>query len=125
MILLSGNLVWTTLCLGGYRPETMVFTSLLNGLTLVVHLLGRAWLEKAPRIHPVSWWFLPFLIDAAVNVMLVTPVQWLGWHDWLRWAQMILIFWVVLNGDPSFENAKCADGCDLCAWFCGRRHGVL
>jgi len=98
VILLSGNLVWTTLCLGGYRPETMVITSLLNGLILVVHILGRAWLEKAPRIHPVSWWFLPFLIYAAVNVFVVTPVQWLGWHDWLWWAQMILVFWVVLNG---------------------------
>ncbi len=98
MILLSGNLVWTTLCLGGYRPETMVITSLLNGLILVIHLLGRAWSGQAPRIHPVSWWFLPFLLYAAINTLFVTPVQWLGWHDWLWWAQMILVFWVVLNG---------------------------
>lgn len=98
MILLSANLVWTTLCLGGYRPETMVVTSFLNGLILVVHLMGRVWSEKASPIHPVSWFFLPFLIYAAANVMLVTPVLWLGWHDWLWWAQMIVVFWVVLNG---------------------------
>ena len=40
--LLVGNLGWTTLCLGGYRPETLRITSALNGLLLVVHLLGRA-----------------------------------------------------------------------------------
>ena len=28
----------------------------------------------------------------------ITPVPWLGWHDWLTWAQMITVFWVVLNG---------------------------
>ena len=98
VILLSANLVWTTLCLGGYRPETMVITSFVNGLILIVHLLGRVWSEKASGIHPVSWWFLPFLIYAAANVLWVTPVQWLGWHDWLWWAQMVVIFWVVLNG---------------------------
>lgn len=98
VLLLSGNLIWTTLCLGGYRPETMVVTSLVNGLMLVVHLMGRLWAGGGGRFHPVGWWFLPFLIYAAINVMMVTPVQWLGWHDWLWWAQMILVFWVVLNG---------------------------
>ena len=98
VILLSANLVWTTLCLGGYRPETMVITSFVNGLILIIHLLGRVWLKKASGIHPASWWFLPFLIYAAANVLWVTPVQWLGWHDWLWWAQMIVVFWVVLNG---------------------------
>jgi hypothetical protein len=38
--LLSGNLVWTTLCLGGYRPETMVVSWGLTGLLLTVHLLA-------------------------------------------------------------------------------------
>jgi len=98
VILLSANLVWTTLCLGGYRPETMVVTSFLNGLILIVYLMGRLWAEKVSDIHPVSWWFLPFLIYAAANVLLVTPVQWLGWHDWLWWTQMVMVFWVVLNG---------------------------
>lgn len=97
-MLLSANLIWTTLCLGGYRPETMVITSFLNGLILIVFLLGRVWSEQAPALHPASWWFLPFLIYAAANVMWISPVQWLGWHDWLWWAQMIVVFGVVLNG---------------------------
>jgi O-antigen ligase len=28
----------------------------------------------------------------------VTPVPWLGWTDWLNWAQAAAVFWVVLNG---------------------------
>ena len=98
--LLVANLAWTTLCLGGFRPETMVVTGALNGLLLAVHLVGRglARAGDAPRIHPASWWLLPFLAYALANVLWVTPVPWLGWRDWLGWAQMILVFWVVLNG---------------------------
>jgi len=28
----------------------------------------------------------------------VTPFRWLGWPDWLNWAQAVAVFWVVLNG---------------------------
>jgi len=93
------NLAWTTLCLGGYRPETMVVTSALNGLLLAVHFAGRAFAPASSvrQFHPAGWWLLPFLVYAAANVMWVTPVPWLGWRDWLGWAQMILVFWVVLN----------------------------
>lgn len=97
--LLVGNLGWTTLCLGGYRPETLRITSALNGLLLVVHLLGRALGgDGSRRSHPAGWWLLPFLAYAAGNVLWLTPVPWLGWWDWLGWAQLILVFWVVLNG---------------------------
>jgi tetratricopeptide (TPR) repeat protein len=98
--LLLVNLAWTTLCLGGFRPETMVVTSAWNGLLLAVHLAGRSLAEEGSRrrAHPAGWWMLPFLIYAAANVLWVTPVPWLGWRDWLGWAQMILVFWVVLNG---------------------------
>jgi hypothetical protein len=40
--LLAANLVWTTLCLGGYRPETMAVTLALTGLLLAVHCAARA-----------------------------------------------------------------------------------
>jgi O-antigen ligase len=98
--LLVVNLAWTTLCLGGYRPETMVVTSALNGVLLAVHFAGRAFAPAGGvrRIHPAGWWLLPFLAYALANVWWVTPVPWLGWRDWLGWAQMILVFWVVLNG---------------------------
>jgi len=117
--LLATNLGWTTLCLGGYRPETMVVTSLLTGVLLAVHLLQRAWKSNAlaptrfvlqagatrwdrrvpplQQLHPAGWSMLPFLAYAAANVAWITPVRWLGWHDWLFWAQMIAVFWVVLN----------------------------
>lgn len=98
--LLALNLAWTTLCLGGYRPETMVVTSGLTGALLAVHLLSRTLDENlaATGAHPAGWWLLPFLAYAAANVLWVTPVRWLGWRDWFGWAEMIAVFWVVLNG---------------------------
>lgn len=96
-LVLAANLGWTTLGLGGYRPETMVVTSALTGALLLLHSLRWGLFRPAARLHPAGWWFLPFLVYAAANVMWVTPVRWLGWHDWLWWAQMITVFWVVLN----------------------------
>jgi O-antigen ligase len=101
-ILLVANLAWTTLCLGGYRPETMVVTSGLTAALLIVHAaaeLGRRGpTQPVPRLHPAGWLLLPFLAYAAANVILVSPVPWLGWRDWYLWAQMTAVFWVVLNG---------------------------
>lgn len=105
--LLVANLAWTTACLGGYRPETMVVTSALTGVLVAVHLAARA--GKSGGVmgqgdggfgayHPAGWWLLPFLGYAAVNVRWISPVEWIGWRDWLGWAQMIAVFWVVLNG---------------------------
>ena len=139
--LLAINLAWTTLCLGGYLPETVVVTSVLAGLLLTVHLLERVCAHgevrsfvvaqsssdmggtpmprgtgvppvgssnsaakqktmrgEAPPLHPAGWLLLPFVVYGAANVLLVTPVPWLGWGDWLGWARMIVVFWVVLNG---------------------------
>ena len=98
-VLLVANLAWTTLCLGGFRPETMIVTSALNGVLLAAHFGGRAFARDGDgrRLHPAGWWLLPFLAYAVANVLWVTPVPWLGWRDWLGWAQMILVFWVVLN----------------------------
>ncbi len=96
--LLSVNLAWTTLCLGGYRPETMLVTSLLTAITLMVHLIGQGWAGVAVRLHPAGWLFLPFLLYALANVIWVTPLPWLGWHDWILWAHLLFTFWVVLNG---------------------------
>ena len=94
------NLGWTTLCLGGYRPETMVITSALTGGLLAVHLASRVFEEDAARtrIHPAGWLLLPFVVYGAINAAWVTPVPWLGWRDWFGWAEMVAVFWVVLNG---------------------------
>ncbi|HUR57963.1 MAG TPA: O-antigen ligase family protein [Opitutaceae bacterium] len=98
-VLLAGNLAWTTLCLGGYRPETMVLTSALTAALLLVHCGERALAGAGlPPLHAAGWWLLPFLGYAAANAAWVTPVHWLGWLDWFGWAQMIAFFWVGLNG---------------------------
>lgn len=114
--LLCANLAWTTLCLGGYRAETMVVSWSLTGLLLLVHFLARvsgagpghevaitrdgsrlpAW-GRPGGIHPAGWLLVPFLGYAAASAGWVTPVPWLGWRDWLGWLQAAVVFWVVLN----------------------------
>ncbi len=116
LALLAVNLVWTTLCLGGYRPETMVVTSALTAALLVLHLAGRCLHASVlPRWHAWGWLPLPFLAYAAVNAAWITPVPWLGWHDWLWWAQMTAVFWVVLNF---------ADHARAARWLLGTLAGV-
>ncbi len=97
--LLAVTLVWTTLANGGYGAQIERVTVLLTGSLVVVHALERAWARpNLCRLHPAGWLLLPFLVYALANVLWVTPVRWLGWRDWLGWAQMIAVFWVVLNG---------------------------
>jgi O-antigen ligase len=93
--LIAANILWTTLCLGGFLPGTRVFTAVLAAALLAAHLADPA---LGGRAHPAGWLFLPFLAFAAGNVVWVTPVPWLGWFDWLNWAQAVAVFWVVLNG---------------------------
>lgn len=93
--LLSANLVWTTLCLGGVLPETRVVTVLLVAALAVVHF-GDA--SAAGRAHPAGWLFLPFIAYAAANAAWVSPFHWLGWSDWLNWTEAWLVFWISLNG---------------------------
>lgn len=96
--LLIANLGWTTLCLGGYRAETMVVTCVLTALLVALHGVSVMATPEPWRPHPAGFWPLPFLGYALYNVACVTPVPWLGWHDWFLWAQMAAIFWVALNG---------------------------
>jgi O-antigen ligase/cytochrome c-type biogenesis protein CcmH/NrfG len=96
--LVLANLWWTTLCLGGYRPETMPVTVTLNAVAVLVWLGLAAWRRRGLQLHAAALATLPFLLYAAVNVGWVTPVRWLGWQDWLGWAQMAAVFWVVLHG---------------------------
>jgi O-antigen ligase len=93
--LLCANVLWTTLCLGGFLPGTRVAMTLLTAALVAVHLADPA---RGTRAHLAGMLFLPFLAYAAANVTWVTPVRWLGWFDWLNWAQAMAVFWVVLNG---------------------------
>jgi len=96
--LVLANLWWTTLCLGGYRPETMPVTVTLNAAAVIVWLAGEAMRGGPLRLHATALAALPFLAYAAANVLWVTPVPWLGWRDWLGWVQMAAVFWVVMHG---------------------------
>ena len=94
--LLAANLAWTTLCLGGFRPETMVVTCALNALLVALACVraaqggGRPW-------NRAAWWPVPFLVYALVNTLWLSPVGWLAWREWLLWAQMALVFVVALH----------------------------
>jgi O-antigen ligase len=98
VILVLANLWWTTLCLGGYRPETMVVTSGLNLATLALWWAMEAWRRTPASLHGAALATLPFLAYGAAQALWITPVPWLGWRDWLGWVQMAAVFWVVLNG---------------------------
>ncbi len=98
MTLLGANLIWTTLCLGGYRSETMVVTTALAGALFVLHLAALAYETPALPRHRADLWLLPFLGYVVLNILLVSPVPWLGWRDAWNWTMMIATFSVVLNG---------------------------
>ncbi len=96
--LVLAALSWTTLCLGGYRPETMVATTVLETAAFLVWLTLEIRREHGLRLCLPALLTVPFLGYAALNVVLISPVAWLGWRDWLGWAQTAAVFWVVLQG---------------------------
>lgn len=98
--LLLGNLSWSTLCLGAYRPATQVVTYGLTAALLGLLLLFRA--VRSPT-QGGAWdrrmlflWL--FLACGACNALFLSPVPWLGWLDLFGWAQWIGIFWAVRTG---------------------------
>ncbi len=98
VILVLANLWWTTLCLGGYRAETMVVTGAVNLATLALWWAVGAWRRSGIELRGPALAVLPFLAFGAVSAAWITPVPWLGWREWLGWAQMAAVFWVVLQG---------------------------
>lgn len=98
MTLLGANLIWTTLCLGGYRAETMVVTTALAGTLVALHLLACGYESPSRPRSRAALWLLPFLGYVVLNVAWVSPVPWLGWRDAWNWALMFATFSVVLTG---------------------------
>jgi O-antigen ligase len=96
--LLVADIGWTTLCLGGYMAQTKVVMGILTAALIAVHLVDPS---RRGRPHAAGWLFLPFLVYAAANLAWVSPTKWIGWFDVLNWAQMVAVFWVVLNGIKS------------------------
>ncbi len=92
---LALTLAWTTLCLGGYLAETMVWSAravwglaALGGVLFVLH--SRTLDCRA--LLPV-----PFLLFALASVFWIAPAKWLAWREWLLWFQMWLWFALALH----------------------------
>lgn len=89
---LAATLAWTTLCLGGYRPETMVVAgSAVMGLSILAAVLS-AW--RPINLDWVTGAPVPFLLFALASVRWLAPAGWLAWREWLLWLQMALVFWL-------------------------------
>jgi len=93
---LAAALAWTTLCLGGYRPETMVVTSAaVFGLAALGGLLWA--LRAAPQFNLAALLPVPFLLFALASTLWISPARWLAWREWLLWLQAWLVFALLLH----------------------------
>ncbi len=94
--LLSANLIWTALCLGGVRAETMVWSGTLTCAIAAIVVLRHMVFKTGAHRAPV--WLLPFLLYALFSACALSPVRWLAIREWLLWMQLFLVFAIVLNG---------------------------
>ncbi|MBI2517708.1 MAG: O-antigen ligase family protein [Opitutae bacterium] len=92
---LAVTLAWTTLCLGGYRAETMVLTSW--AVFALAALGGGLWFFQSRRFNRAALLPVPFLLFALASVLWLAPAQWLAWREWLLWLQMWLVFVLALH----------------------------
>ncbi|MDI1249721.1 MAG: O-antigen ligase family protein [Lacunisphaera sp.] len=96
---LAATMGWTTLCLGGYLAETMVWTARavfgLAALGGVLWLLGRG--GEPVVFNRAALLPVPFLLYALGSVLWLAPAPWLAWREWLLWLQMWLVFVLALH----------------------------
>lgn len=95
-VLLSANLAWTSLCLGGVRAETMPLGWLLTGGALALVLLKE--ILTGGRGHWALYCMAPFMLYATASALFVSPVRWLGERDVWHWFQMFSTFGIALCG---------------------------
>ncbi|HYC70894.1 MAG TPA: O-antigen ligase family protein [Opitutaceae bacterium] len=91
---LAATLAWTTLCLGGYLAETMVWSSRAV-VALAVLALARAAAGSSEEPVRISWLVLlplPFLAYALGSVIWIAPARWLAWREWFLWLQGWVVF---------------------------------
>ena len=96
---LMATIAWTTLCLGGYRAETMVGASWgvfgLAALVGVLWALGQG--GGSFMFNRAAWLPVPFLVFGLASVLWIAPAKWLAWREWLLWLQMWLVFVIALH----------------------------
>lgn len=91
---LAATLAGTTLGLGGYLAETMVWSSRAV-VALAVVALARAAFAPADQPLRLSWLVLlplPFLVFSLASVAWIAPARWLAWREWLLWLQAWVVF---------------------------------
>jgi O-antigen ligase len=93
---LAAVIAWTTLNLGGYRPETLVVSGTAVLVLAATWALG--WALRPGRLEPADWLPVPFLVFALASVLWLAPTQWLAWREWLLWLQTWLVFLLVRHG---------------------------
>ncbi|WP_415907813.1 O-antigen ligase family protein [Oleiharenicola sp. Vm1] len=92
---LAVTLAGTTLGLGGYLAETMVWSARAVWLLAA---LGAALLVLRPRaLDARALLPVPFLLFALASVIWIAPARWLAWREWLLWFQMWLWFALALH----------------------------
>lgn len=93
---LAGLMVWTTLGLGGYRPETMVPAS---GAVWILAALGAVlgMLRAGATANLAAFLALPFVAWVGISACWIAPARWLGVREALLWLQGMLVFWLVLH----------------------------
>jgi len=115
VILVLANLWWTTLCLGGFRPGTMVVAGAVNLATSGCGGCWPAWRRSCQELPVAALATLPFLVYGAVNVSGSRRSRgwaggigsagrgwrrsfWVCWRDSHRSASMVLFAGVVALG---------------------------
>jgi O-antigen ligase len=92
---LAATLAWTTLCLGGYLADSMVYAA---RAVWALAALGAVLLVLRPRAFDAQALLpLPFLLFALASVLWIAPAKWLAWREWLLWLQMALWFALALH----------------------------
>lgn len=92
---LAATLAWTTLCLGGYLADTMVWSARAVWALAALGTLLAVLRPTAPDRRALVP--LPFLLFALASVLWLAPAQWLAWREWLLWFQMWLVFVLALH----------------------------
>jgi len=97
-LLLALLLGGTCLSLGGVRAETRLFTQTGLAALVVLHLLRIALLPgteplRAPRAAGLLTG--AFLLLGLLHVLVLSPVPWLAFGEWLDWCQLAAIAWIV------------------------------
>lgn len=92
---LAAVLIWTTMCLGGYLAEQLLWSA---RALWALGALGAVLMVVKPR--PIDWrvWLpVPFLVFALASVLWIAPARWLAWREWQVWLQMWIVFALALH----------------------------